>query len=177
MSKRGRGRHMSTRDSAIYDISKDTLKALKYQIYEKKNEEDMKIANNVLIESITSLLNLYKNTRVYQENWQPEDWESSQFNQQDWQNDEPFFQRVEEVLNQIKISGKKNSIKNESLKSMLKLITIRLTKLGVDFTPQPAFKQIKKSTKLYKNKKNKSKKSKGQKVILGRKSKSNRKKL
>jgi hypothetical protein len=167
---------MSKGDRVI-DISKDelkTLKALKYQI---KNDLDMKIANNVLIESITSLLNFYKNTRVSQENWQPEDWESSRFNQQDWQNDEPFFQRVEEVLNQIKISGKKNSIKNESLKSMLKLITIRLTKLGIDFTPQPAFKQIKKSTKLYKNKKNKSKKSKGQKVILGRKSKSNRKKL
>ena len=128
----------------------------------RREEEEDTVTQNLLVEAIISLLNFYKDTRRDQKaNWTPEHWEESNFDQEKWEESENYFQKCEQMLVKLDSSPpEKKTI--EQLNSLLKkIIKPRLEKLGVDFTPQAAFKS----------------KSKKSKSIKRRKSPLNRKKL
>jgi hypothetical protein len=113
---------------------------------EREIEKENTIIKNRLTDTITSLLNFFKNTRSDQENWSRQDWDESGLDQQKWEESDVFFQKCEQQLNIMNNSPEKKTI--DRLESLLyKIIIPRLKNIDVDFTPQAAFKSKSKKNK------------------------------
>ena len=120
----------------------------------RQEEEENTVKKTLLVETIISLLNFYKETRRDQTaNWTRQHWEVSNFDQEKWEESDDSFQKCEQILNRLNSSPpEKKTI--EQLNTLLKkIIKPKLEKLGIDFTPQAAFKSKSKKSKSNKRRK------------------------
>ena len=119
-----------------------------------QEEKENSVKKTLLVETINSLLNFYKDTRRDQTaNWTRQHWEESNFDQEKWEGSDVFFQKCDELLNILDNSPLEKKTIDGLDRLLKKIIEPKLEKLGIDFTPQAAFKSKSKKSKSNKRRK------------------------